>query len=197
VSFRCYNDVCGGGDSKKAPELQDLAFKKYHGDTLLTQPSQEEDHVSYVDQCLKGITMFEYLYRVEPDFVQGDDVLVMKEIYTCQNVHRIMVSNKKEDQGINKAVLTSTSLSNKANITGRNIWDNGKKVETNGKKALALLEHSEYKQYYVDGKTLSGTVYEDFCLWIRQAMYKELKGDWQWYDFTRDSVHESELCPEF
>jgi len=40
-----------------------------------------------------------------------------------------------------------------------------------------LLEHSEYKQYVDDGKTPSGTIYEDYLLFICRAMYKELKGD--------------------
>jgi len=121
--------------------------------------------------------MFEHICRNEQDLQNGDDVLVMKEICACQNINRIIVSNKKEDQGVNKAVLASKSLSNKANITGRNIWDNGKAVERNGRKALALLEHSEHKQCCEDGKTPSGTVCEDFCLWTRQAMCKELKGE--------------------
>jgi len=177
ISFHCYNDVHGGGDSKKTVQLQELAFQKYHGNTHLTQPSQEEDHISCSDQFLKGAGMFEFLFRTEQDFQEGDDVLVLKEIFSCQKVNRIIVSDKKADQGINKQVVTSKSLTNFANIAGRNIWDNGKAVERNGKKALALLEHSEYKQHVDDGKTPSGTIYEDCLLFIRCAMCKELKGD--------------------
>ena len=177
ISFRCYNDVHGSGNSKKTIQLQDTAAKKCHGVTQLTQPSQEEDHVSYSDQFLKGTGMFEFLFRVEQDFQEGDDVLVLKEMFSCQNINRIVVSDKKTDQGINKAVVTSKSMKNRSNITGRNIWDNGKVVERNGKKALALLEHSEHKQHMGDGKTPSGNTYEDCLLFIRRAMYKELKGE--------------------
>jgi len=177
VSFRCYNDVVGSGGSKKVNELHNLVFNKYHGPSTLTQPSQEEDHITYCDQLLKGVSMFEPLYRVETDIAEGEDVLVLKEIFSCQATNRVIVSDKKEDQGINKAVVTSKSLSNIANLSGRSIWDNAKMVEKNGKKALAILEHSEYQQYYKDGGCPSGKVYEDYLLFMRRAMYKELKGD--------------------
>ena len=176
VSFRCHNDIFGSGGSKKTPELHEMAFDKHHGPSHCTQPSQEEDHITHSDQLLKGIAVFEPLFRIEQDLQTGDEVLVMKEICACLTTTRIIVSDKKADQGINKCVIASKGLSNVANVTGRNIWDNGKLVERNGKKALGLLEHSECRQCCLDGKTPSGAVYEDFCLWIRQAMYKELCG---------------------
>jgi len=121
--------------------------------------------------------MFEPLFRIETDIAEGDDVLVMKEIFSCQIANRVIASNKKEDQGINKAVVASKSLSNFANLSGRSIWDNGKTVEKNGKKALALLEASEHQKCYKDGMCPSGKVYEDCLLFMRRAMCKELKGD--------------------
>ena len=179
VSFRCYNDVHGSGNSKKVADLHDICSIKHHGPTpnQLTQPSQEEDHVSYSDQCIKGINMFEPLFRAEQDIANGEEILVMKEIYSCLPTKRIIVSDKKSEQGINKAVLTSKGISNPANITGRNIWDNGKCVERNAKKALALIEQSEYKKYIKEEQMPSGKVYEDYILWLRRAMFKELKGD--------------------
>jgi len=86
--------------------------------------------------------MFEPLFRVENDMAARDEILVMKEIFTCQVINRVIISDKKEDQGINKAVIMAKGMTNLANITERNIWDNGKTVEWNGKKALALLEVS-------------------------------------------------------
>jgi len=177
VSFRCYNDVHGSGNSRKTVDLHDVCSIKCHGQIHLTQPSQEEDHVAYSDQIIKGLSMFETLFRTEQDLANGEEVLVMKEIYSCLPTRRIIVSDKRSEQGINKAVIASKSLSNPANITGRNIWDNGKVVERNGKKALALIEQSEYKKCLKDEQMPSGKVCEDYLLFLRRAMYKELKSE--------------------
>jgi len=85
-----------------------------------------------------------------------DNIWATKQIFTCQATNHVVISDKKEDQGINKAAITAKGMTNLANITGRDVWDNGKTVEQNGKKALALLELSEHNKCHMDGETPSG-----------------------------------------
>jgi len=177
VSFRCYNNVHGSGNSRKTADLHDVCFTKCHGPTHLTQPSQEEDHVTCLDQIIKGISMFEPLFRAKQDLANGEEVLAMKEMHSCPPTRHIVVSEKRSEKGINKAGIASKSLSNVANITGRNTWDNGKVVEQNGKKALALIEQSECQKHLKEEQMPSGKVHEDYLMFLRRAMYKELKGD--------------------
>jgi hypothetical protein len=44
-------------------------------------------------------------------------------------------------------------------------------IEKSGKKALAMVQASEYK----NGKLSSGKTYEDYLLFVRQAMYKDFQ----------------------
>jgi hypothetical protein len=62
-------------------------------------------------------------------------------------------------------------MDNRVQLTARGVWDFGKQVEKSGKKALAMVQASEYK----DGKLPSGKTYEDYLLFVRQAMYKDFQ----------------------
>ena len=87
------------------------------------------------------------------------------------------ISDKKEDQGIEKAAITAKGMTNLANITGRNVQDDSNAVERNKKKALTLLELQEHNKHQVDSETHSGMVCEDHHSFTRWAMQKELKGE--------------------
>ena len=67
----------------------------------------------------------------------------MKRIYHCMP-NDIIVSKSPNDKGINMAVLSSKRLNNRVQLSPRSVWDFGKVVEKNGKKALALVMQSEF-----------------------------------------------------
>jgi hypothetical protein len=161
AAFRAYNDVFTSGGSKAAKELNQKAF-----DIYFDQPGNE-DSIGYARQLVKGMSAFGSLYEKEKDLANGAIILTMKSIFHCLD-QVIISSDKPKDKGINMAVMTSKGLNNRATLTARQIWDFGKQVEKNGKKALALVQSSEY----ADGKIPSGKTYEDYLLFLREAMYK-------------------------
>ena len=90
--------------------------------------------------------------------------LTMKRDFHCSS-EVIVTSTNPNDEGINMAVLSSKALTNRSAISSRSIFNNAKGVETNGRKALALIQRSEFK----DGKMPSGKNYQDYLLFLREA----------------------------
>jgi hypothetical protein len=138
-----------------------LASEKYFG------KSNDPDSIGCAKQLVKGINAFSNLYDQGEDLAKGNITLIMKSIYHCQD-DVIVSSEVPKDKEINMAILTSKSLNNRVQITPRAVWDFGKQVEKNGKKALAIVKGSEYRF----GKLPSGKKYEDYLLFLREQMYK-------------------------
>jgi hypothetical protein len=166
VAFRAYNSILTSGNSKSAKELQSKVHTLYFGNP------RDEDSMGYAEQLCNGMSSFSAMFEKEEDLAKGTIKLVMKNVYHCLQ-DTIVVSTNRKDKGINMAVLSSKGLNNIAQITARSVWDFGKAVEKNGKKVLALLKDSEY----ADGKIPSGKTYEDYLLFIREAMYNDFKSD--------------------
>lgn len=173
ISFRAYNDVVCRGTSSSADNLKKMASEKYHG-----KPN-DEDSVGYAKQMLAGFGMFSPMFERSDQIItapgggNADEIVVtltMKQLFHCTH-ETIIVSKKVGDQGISLPVLTANKMSDRSNLKARTIWSNGRKVETNGRKALALIQRSDYK----DGKLPSGTTYDDYLYWLRSSMYLELK----------------------
>lgn len=166
VSFWAYNDVLKSGSSKKIVMQQDLVRKKYFGD------SNDDDSMGYAEQLVKGLSAFSHMFDHEDDLTGrgGPPRLVMKEAYHCCPNTVIVSSNNPSDEGINLAVLSSKALKNRSQISAENIFKNAKTVEQNGKKALAIIARSEYK----DGNMPSGKTFDDYLFFLREAMHKEL-----------------------
>lgn len=166
VAFRAYNSVLTSGNSKSVKELQAKAHALYFGNP------RDEDSMGYAEQLCCGMSSFSAMFDKEEDLVKGTIKLVMKKVYHCLP-DTIVVSTNPRDKGINMAVLSSKGMNNLVQIAGRSVWEFGKVVEKNGKKVLALLKDSEY----ADGKLPSGKTYEDYLLFIREAMYNDFKND--------------------
>lgn len=165
VAFRAYNSVLTSGNSKGAKALQANAHQLYFGN------ENDEDSLGYAEQLVEGMGAFAPLFEKEEDIAKGTITLTLKKIFHCLP-DKIIVSKVPKDKGINMAVLSSKGLNNRVQITPRGVWDFGKHVEKMGKKALALVQDSEY----ADGKCLlaklTRTIY-----FAPGAMYQELKKD--------------------
>lgn len=178
VAFLAYNTVLKSGVSKTAKALQDNVHALYFGD-------QSPDTIGLAEQLLRGMGAFAPLFDQEIDQANGNVVLKMKKIYHLTD-ETIIVSNNPRDKGINMAVLASKRLSNRVKLTPRAIWDFGKLVEKNGKKALAMLAQSEYGPHLKTGTMPSGKNYIDYLSFLRESMFKELGGS------TTDADEEDE-----
>lgn len=164
IAFRCYNEVLTSGNSKSNKELQTKMHSLYFG------KANDEDNVSYSQQMLLGSQTFKPLFEVATDVARGTTTLVMKSCFHCTD-ETIVVSSNNRDKGINAAVLSSKGINNRSQITARSLWDMAKQVEKNGKKALAIVQLSNFK----DGNLPSGKTFEDYLLFIRESMFREMK----------------------
>lgn len=171
VAFRCYNDILVSGTSKGAKELQSKAYTLYFGNC------HDEESVGYYKQLLMGSQAFAPMYELSEDIAKGTTTKTLKKVLHCME-ETIIVSSSSNDRGIDAAVLCSKGVSNKTHISARTIWDFAKTVERNGKKALALVQLSEYK----NGNLPSGKAYEDYLLFVRESMYKETNGNPEYVD---------------
>ena len=91
----------------------------------------------------------------------------MKPIYHCQPKKTIVISEDFANAGLNMALLTLVGLTKQENLKPRNVYELGQKVEK-GRKCLALVEHSEWKEGL---KSPSGSGYDNYLLFICKAMY--------------------------
>lgn len=175
AAFRAYCDSLAEGDSSNATKLENEVFARYFGYKPGAEP--DPDSVGYAQQLVNGENLFSNMYhRIDELFDDGADggevCLVLKKIYHCMQNENVYSSNDPAHRGINMAVLCSKTLSDRSHLTPRKIWDSAKLVETNGKKALAIYKRSEYGK----GDMPSGKTYEEFLVFIRKAMFNELKG---------------------
>ena len=167
VAFRAYNTILNSGASKSVKTLQADIHNLYFGD------ASNPDSIGYAEQLLKGIGAFGPMFEKNEDNGNGQVSLTMKRVYHHMS-DNIKVSMVPSDDGITRRVLASKSLNNLAQLSPRTIWDFAKDVERNGKKALALVLQSEYSEYVKTGLPPSGKTYDDYLLFIREAMFKEL-----------------------
>ena len=172
ASFWAYNTVHTSGNSKAQNAIKELVSKRYFGDP------KDKDSMGYAEQLVKGLNAFASMYEPRLDHddelrttmpAMGLDCLTMRRQFHCSS-DLIVCSANPNDEGINMAVLSSKALSNRGQLSPNNIFKNAKMVEQNGRKALALVQRSEFK----DGKLPSGKNYKDYLLFLREAMYKEL-----------------------
>lgn len=167
VAFRAYNTLLTSGASQTVKSLQSNIHKLYFGD------DSDPDSIGFCDQLLKGCSAFAPLF----DRIKGSDTnevqLLMKNRFHCLDTD-IFVSKQPRDKGISANVLGSKGITNPVQLSPRTIWDHAKLVEKNGKKALAMLYQSEYADYARTGVPPSGKSYDDYLVFIREQMFKEL-----------------------
>ncbi|KAG7355769.1 hypothetical protein IV203_000455 [Nitzschia inconspicua] len=169
IAFRCYNHVVlTSGNCKGTKKLQAKVHELYFG-----RSNNDDDNIGFsYQQCMDGTMAFASLYdRTQQDVARGTTTTLSLKQYLHCTQETIIVSTNAKDQGINAAVLCSKGISNRAILTARRIWDLINQVEQNWKKALAIVQMSDYK----DGNLPSGKTYEDYLLFVREAMYKEAK----------------------
>jgi len=174
ISFRAYDTISASGNSKGIKDLMNKAHELYFG------KSNDEDSVGYAEQLMKGMNAFAPLFEKEEDLGKGNTTLIMKSIFHCTQ-EKIVVSTHPKDKGINMAVLSSKGINNRVQLTARGVWDFGKQVEKFGKRALALVQASEY----ANGNLPSGKTYEDYLLFLRESMYNDLNAN---VDKEKDDV---------
>lgn len=170
LSFKAYTTVLESGGSQTLKWLHDQSHSLYFGD------ENNQDSIGYAEQMLRGFGPFSPMFERGADIAKGSITLTMKRIFHCMP-DDIIVSQSPNDKGINMAVLSSKRLNNRVQLSPRSVWDFGKVVERNGKKALALVMQSEYAESTKTGILPSGKSFEDYLLFIRQAMYKELRNN--------------------
>ena len=168
VAFRAYNTILNSGTSKSVKTLQADIHNLYFGDV------SNPDSIGYAEQLLQGMGAFGPMFEKKEDNGNGRVSLTMKQMYHHMSDKDIIVSMVPSDNGITRSVLASKSLSNLVQLSPRAIWDFAKDVEKNGKKALALVLQSEYSEYVKTGLPPSGKTYDDYLLFIREAMFQEL-----------------------
>jgi hypothetical protein len=148
-------------------QQQELAFKLYHG-----EPGT--DDMGYGEQLVKGVQMFRPLYKdmsANNSNEASEGELVMKKMYHCMEGVEIVSSTDYNKQGITMAVISSKFMKERKQMTGRSILDQAANVVTNARKALALINNSQYAKYLEYGYLPSGTNYKDYVDWLRQAMF--------------------------
>jgi hypothetical protein len=161
VAFLAYNSVLKSGSTKSGKLLHETVHTLYFGDV------KNSDSIGYAEQMLQGMGAF------GPMFERVEGTLRMKHMFHLME-EDIIVSDVPKEKGINMAVLSSKRLSNRVKLTPRTIWDFGKLVEKNGKKALALLSQSDYSDCIKTGIMPSGKNFDDYLNTLRELMYKEL-----------------------
>lgn len=167
LSFLAYNTLLKSGESMSTKKLQDNALLLYFGD--LNNP----DSMGYAEQLMKGFGPFSAMFEESVDVSKGTRRLKMKSIYHCLS-NDIFVSTDPQDKGISMPVLSSKRMNNRVRLSARSIWEFAKSVEKHGKKALAIVMDSEYADTAKTGIFPSGKCYDDYLLFIREKMCKEI-----------------------
>ena len=130
--------------------------KLYHGDGAI-------DTVSLSQQAVQGLSLFRGLYYEQVPVVTGglsastgsDKVqLELKQVLHCSN-KRIVVAGAG---GINRAVIASSTMQNRVNLTGRKLLTFSQTAMRNCRKALSVVTHhdSPYKDCIKSGNLPSG-----------------------------------------
>lgn len=169
IAFKAYNSILSSGITSTGKVLHKQLYDLYFGDEA------NEDSVGYAEQLLRGFGSFSAMFDREEELGQGEIILKLKKCFHCME-ETIIVSDNPSKKGITMAVLSSKRLSNRILLNPRQLWDFAKLVERNGKKALAILKQSEYADTINNGNLPSGKSYEDYLLFLRREMYKELGG---------------------
>lgn len=160
AAFRAYNDAFALGDSMEETHLKVFLKARFFGN------QSDPDSIGYAEQLVKGLGVYGPIYEDQEDFAKGNVRLRMKRMFHCLPKD-IVCSSKRDDSGINMAVLTSTGLNNRSHLQPRALWRHAKLVETNGRKAMALVKTSEY----ATGSLPSGKTYDDYLLFLREGMW--------------------------
>lgn len=158
ISFRAYEEVCAMGDGKQLKDLYELVYTKYHG--------KGNDGLGLAQKFMQGLEMFEGIYEDKLDEVNGKHERVLKNVLHCKGI-KIISDKEVRLGGINMTTLTANKYSkNKSKLQGRQIWEMGKQVEENGRKVLAIVSRSRYKE----GQLASGESWEDYLKFCRYKM---------------------------
>jgi len=168
VSLWVCNMISSEGKGMNNKQQQDRAFKLYHGDP------QQADDMGFGEQLVEGTQIIAAMYeeRSANNNEASEGELVMKEMFHCMEGQNILSSTDPNKQGITMSVISSKFMRAKNQMGGRVIIDQGAKVVTNARKALALINNSpQYAKYLEDGYLPSGTNYKDYVNWLRQAMF--------------------------
>jgi len=155
VAFACYDskEILRSGNTLK----KDTLIKKMYE---LYMPSQSnKDHYSMVEQFLDGVSCFKFLFEEEdgskiiPHHFHGLD-------------HTVFLGRG----GVDMSLLTRKNLTNYADVKPDRLYVHAKKVETNFKKALALVTSPDCP--YKDKSFPSGHNWTDYLDWVNNAFMK-------------------------
>lgn len=157
-AFYAYEQVKVNGSSMRLAELHDAVFDKYHG--------KGGDSIGLVEKFIRGEEMFAGIYDEFHDNVTGRSMLVLKPELHCQIGKDLLVDSDPRLKGINMITMSCSKLTDSKPLSGRTIWEMGKRVEEHGRKILAIVLKSKFK----DGSLPSGVEWEDYLKFCRYKM---------------------------
>lgn len=158
LAFYAYEQVKVGGSSMKTVDLHQVVYDKYHG--------KGDDCIGLVEKFIRGEEMFAGVYDESHDVVTGRSHLVLKPGLHCQVGKDILLDPDPRLKGINMITMSCSKLTDSKPLSGRTIWEMGKRVEEFGRKMLAIVMLSKFK----DGTLASGTEWEDYLKYCRFKM---------------------------
>ena len=190
IAYACYDSdyILTSGKTMKKEVLCDTLLELYMpspGDT----DDVEEEAMSHVDMCLKGLGKFKGLWNMEEDEKSGESLILSKKIHTLDDEMYV------GPDCICRSLLTRKNLTNKADIKKERLYFHAKDVETNCTKALRLCLSSDspYKSFYQNnGKYPSGQNWFDYAKWIRKEMHQLITKSGGTKDF--DVLDPVDLC---
>lgn len=158
LAFYAYEQVKVSGSSMKTPDLHQAVFDKYHG--------RGDDIVGLVEKFIRGEEMFAGIYDEAHDVITGRSNMVLKPGLHCQVGKEILLEADPRLKGINVVTMTCSKLTDSKPLSGRQIWEMGKRVEEYGRKMLAIVMQSKFKE----GTLPSGCEWEDYLKYCRFKM---------------------------
>ena len=182
IAFAAFDtsDIFERGEGLKQKEIKRILSDHYFG------RSNDPDSVGLADQCLGGLNQFSFLFDKEDLPLQTDTNstgvdsdslpyrLVLKPTFHCQGEMTKIFVGSPRSGGITRAFLTSKNLSNPIDVSPETLHRHALDVLKNAKKALSLVTSPNCP--FHDGKDPSGHKYDDYLLYLRQGMFKLLKG---------------------
>ncbi|KAG7340789.1 hypothetical protein IV203_024332 [Nitzschia inconspicua] len=163
ICFRAYDAVQGLGKSYTTKQLQELAFQKYHG--------IGEDGLGLAEKCMLGIEMFEGIYDDKRNVITCRREQVLDTIFHLKNDKKIVSDPNPAVKGINLTTLTAKTSTDRSPITGRTIWEKGRRVRDAGRKVHAYCMKSS--KYNDPNTKLSREQWRDYLKFCRYKMWKE------------------------
>lgn len=200
AAFRAYNDhLVSTGDSMGAQELKDKLRDLYLGnkedtdnigyvEQLVNGLQSFEPMFDRVEELEKGMAHLglKKCFHCTPTDIVSDPKSTRS---TCLNMKMLKLTNISSlDSNKNKKTKARPHKTAEEQehdndcedeekggtaagyITARSLWKFAKVVEANGKKALAIIQRSPYR----DGNMPSGETYDSYLRFLRESMFQVL-----------------------